>query len=128
MTGGKIVYVPLQPPTTGIRKLSSADWKADTKEIAKAITPKTKMIVSGSQPDAYCSLLILTYSKWKVINTPYVAEPLMLSNPLLLPRNNPLGKIFTREELQGIGELCVQHNILILSDEVSSPSTNQPTE
>lgn len=32
--------------------------------------------------------------------------------------HNPLGKVFSREELQAIGDLCVKHNIIILSDEV----------
>ncbi|KAM0707024.1 hypothetical protein Q7P35_006355 [Cladosporium inversicolor] len=32
--------------------------------------------------------------------------------------HNPVGKVFSREELQAIGDLCVKHNILILSDEV----------
>lgn len=32
--------------------------------------------------------------------------------------HNPIGKVFSREELLAIGELCVKHNILILSDEV----------
>lgn len=32
--------------------------------------------------------------------------------------HNPIGKVFTRDELQAIGDLCVQHNIIILSDEV----------
>ncbi|KAA8901376.1 pyridoxal phosphate-dependent transferase [Sphaerosporella brunnea] len=32
--------------------------------------------------------------------------------------HNPIGKVFTKEELQGIGELCVKNNIIILSDEV----------
>jgi kynurenine aminotransferase len=33
-------------------------------------------------------------------------------------RHNPIGKVFSKEELQGIGELCVKNNIIILSDEV----------
>ncbi|CAZ84130.1 unnamed protein product [Tuber melanosporum] len=37
----------------------------------------------------------------------------VINNP-----HNPIGKIFSKEELMGIGELCVKHNILILSDEV----------
>ncbi|KAI4127037.1 MAG: hypothetical protein LQ338_003406 [Usnochroma carphineum] len=41
-------------------------------------------------------------TKMIVINTPH----------------NPVGKIFSRTELQSIGDLCVKHNILILSDEV----------
>jgi kynurenine aminotransferase len=32
--------------------------------------------------------------------------------------HNPIGKVFSRLELQAIGDLCVKHNILILSDEV----------
>lgn len=32
--------------------------------------------------------------------------------------HNPVGKIFSKSELQAIGDLCVKHNILILSDEV----------
>ncbi|XP_061593523.1 kynurenine--oxoglutarate transaminase 3-like isoform X2 [Cololabis saira] len=32
--------------------------------------------------------------------------------------NNPLGKIFTRDELQMIADLCVQHDTLCFSDEV----------
>lgn len=32
--------------------------------------------------------------------------------------HNPIGKVFSRDELQAIGDLCVKHNILILSDEV----------
>ncbi|KAL9004812.1 MAG: hypothetical protein Q9188_002377 [Gyalolechia gomerana] len=41
-------------------------------------------------------------TKMIVINTPH----------------NPVGKIFSKSELQAIGDLCVKHNILILSDEV----------
>ncbi|MCJ1472046.1 hypothetical protein MMC13_000691 [Lambiella insularis] len=32
--------------------------------------------------------------------------------------HNPLGKVMNRKELQTIGDLCVKHNIIILSDEV----------
>ncbi|MCJ1411091.1 hypothetical protein MMC19_005179 [Ptychographa xylographoides] len=32
--------------------------------------------------------------------------------------HNPIGKVFSRSELQAIGDLCVAHNIIILSDEV----------
>lgn len=35
-----------------------------------------------------------------------------------MERHNPIGKIFSREELQAIGDLCVKNNIIILSDEV----------
>ncbi|XP_048415261.1 kynurenine--oxoglutarate transaminase 3-like isoform X3 [Stegostoma tigrinum] len=32
--------------------------------------------------------------------------------------NNPLGKVFNREELQMITDLCLKHNVLCISDEV----------
>ncbi|KAI5864325.1 PLP-dependent transferase [Durotheca rogersii] len=32
--------------------------------------------------------------------------------------HNPVGKVFSKEELQRIGDLCVKHEIIILSDEV----------
>lgn len=34
-------------------------------------------------------------------------------------RHNPIGKVFTGAELLAIGNLCVEHNIIMLSDEVS---------
>jgi kynurenine aminotransferase len=41
-------------------------------------------------------------TKMVVLNTPH----------------NPIGKVFSREELQAIGDICVKHNLIILSDEV----------
>lgn len=32
--------------------------------------------------------------------------------------DNPVGKVFSKDELQKIGDLCVKNNIIILSDEV----------
>ena len=32
--------------------------------------------------------------------------------------SNPTGMIYTKEELQAIGEVCLEHNILIISDEI----------
>jgi kynurenine aminotransferase len=32
--------------------------------------------------------------------------------------HNPIGKVFSKEELQAVGDICVKHNIIILSDEV----------
>lgn len=38
---------------------------------------------------------------------------LILSNP-----QNPSGRVFTREELQRIGELCLKHHVFVISDEI----------
>ncbi|MFV0393610.1 MAG: MalY/PatB family protein, partial [Coprobacillaceae bacterium] len=31
---------------------------------------------------------------------------------------NPIGKVFTREELQKLGDICKKHNVLVISDEI----------
>jgi aspartate aminotransferase len=44
-----------------------------------------------------------------------------LSNPkalILNSPNNPTGTVYTREELAQIAEVCLKHNILIISDEI----------
>ncbi|MGE8181009.1 MalY/PatB family protein [Pseudomonas mandelii] len=38
---------------------------------------------------------------------------LLLSNP-----HNPLGKVFPREELQALADICLEHNAWIISDEI----------
>ncbi|KHJ35935.1 putative aminotransferase class i and ii [Erysiphe necator] len=82
MSGGIMVYVPLNPPKDGgIKNTSSSEWTIDFAKLESVITPRTKMIV---------------------LNTPH----------------NPVGKVFSKEELMKIGKICVQNNILILSDEV----------
>ncbi|KZT12818.1 PLP-dependent transferase [Laetiporus sulphureus 93-53] len=78
--GGKPVYVPLHPRSSG-GKATSGDWIIDFEELERAITPRTKMII---------------------VNTPH----------------NPVGKVFTRQELEKIAALAEQHNLLVMSDEV----------
>lgn len=45
-----------------------------------------------------------------------------LCNPL-----NPIGKVFSREELTEIGTLAIKHNLIILSDEIWSDIVFTPT-
>ena len=44
-----------------------------------------------------------------------------LCNPL-----NPTGKVFSREELQSLGEIAVKHDLMILSDEIWSDIVFKP--
>ena len=43
----------------------------------------------------------------------------ILCNP-----HNPVGKVFTKEELAKIGELCFKYNVTVLSDEIHCEFTN----
>ncbi len=49
-------------------------------------------------------------TKLKTLSNPKV---LILNSP-----NNPTGTVYTREELEAIGSVCLEHEILILSDEI----------
>lgn len=37
---------------------------------------------------------------------------------LLNTPNNPMGKVYTRQELTAIADVCIRHDVIILSDEV----------
>ncbi|MDR1557571.1 MAG: pyridoxal phosphate-dependent aminotransferase [Tannerellaceae bacterium] len=37
---------------------------------------------------------------------------------LLCSPHNPIGRVWTREELQRIGELCLRNNVIVVSDEI----------
>lgn len=69
-------------------------------------------IPSGSTNIDFSNLEKLITTKTKMI---------CLCNPL-----NPTGKVFTREELEIIGNIAVKHNILILSDEIWSDIVFKP--
>ena len=41
------------------------------------------------------------------------AKILIISNP-----HNPVGRVWKSEELQAVGDICLKHNVLIISDEI----------
>lgn len=41
------------------------------------------------------------------------AKILLLCNP-----HNPAGRVWTREELTRLGEICIRHNVMVVSDEI----------
>jgi N-succinyldiaminopimelate aminotransferase len=71
MAGAKRRVVTLRPP----------EYRYDPDELARAITPKTRLLL---------------------LNSPH----------------NPTGKVFSREELQHIAELAIEHDLLVVTDEV----------
>lgn len=52
---------------------------------------------------------------WDVLEQTFNEKTKMI---VLNTPHNPVGKVFTKEELQRIGDLCLKHKVLILSDEV----------
>lgn len=49
------------------------------------------------------------------------AKVFLMCNP-----HNPTGRVFTPDELQRMGDLCVKHNVYIVSDEIHSDLTYKP--
>ena len=37
---------------------------------------------------------------------------------MLFRSHNPSGRVWTREELQRIGDICIKHNVIVVSDEI----------
>lgn len=71
MAGGTAVPVTMHAP----------DFTIDKKELEKAITPRTKLVI--------------------------------LNNP-----HNPTGKVWAREELMDVADLCIKNDLYLMSDEV----------
>jgi len=47
---------------------------------------------------------------------------------LLCSPHNPVGRVWTKEELSEILEICLQHNIVVFSDEIHSDVVYQPNK
>lgn len=48
---------------------------------------------------------------------------LLFSNP-----HNPAGRVWTRDELQRLGEICIRNNVTVLSDEIHSDLVYNPAK
>lgn len=94
--GGKPVYVPLHPNLDG-EKPNSSEWKIDFDELRCV---KSSLFFPSSQPTH--SRAITPRAKIIIINTP----------------QNPVGKVFSREELEKIAAIAEEFNLLVMSDEV----------
>ncbi len=47
---------------------------------------------------------------------------------ILCSPHNPVGRVWTREELQKIGDICKKHNVYILSDEIHNDLVFKPNK
>ncbi|KAJ6260272.1 putative kynurenine aminotransferase [Drechslerella dactyloides] len=133
MAGGKVVYVNLVPPERGhVETRPSSEWTVDFDMLQERINPRTRMLVRTKIQlgvvipglDADAMLLLAGYQHAVCVNRrsmhsmDAVEEKNSADMIQCNRRHNPIGKIFSREELQRIGDICVQNNIIILSDEV----------
>ncbi|KAG8447960.1 hypothetical protein GDO86_015169 [Hymenochirus boettgeri] len=61
----------------------------------------------------------MTSENWRLDTSELAAKITKQTKILVLNTpNNPLGKVFSREELEEIADICVKHNVICFSDEV----------
>lgn len=104
LNGGKPVYVPLHPDLSGKRP-NSSDWRIDFDELryVRLVPPFHCLSPTHSRS-------ITPRAKMIIINTPH----------------NPVGKVFSREELEKIAAIAEEFNLLVMSDEVVRRSCLAP--
>jgi kynurenine aminotransferase len=102
--GGKPVYVPLHPPKDSKLKSSSSEWVIDFDEL-RCEPDQNKSTNAGLMipPNRRA---ITPRTKMIIVNTPH----------------NPVGKVFTKQELEGIASIAEEFNLLVMSDEVVTSS------
>lgn len=98
--GGKPVYVPLHPPAHSKENTTSDDWKIDFEELRCVILPS--LAVNRVFMSTVYRRAVTPRTKMIIVNTPH----------------NPVGKVFTREELERIADIANEFNLLVMSDEV----------
>jgi len=93
LSGAKPRFVSLRPPqaSKGEGGERGGEWTFDEQELREAFQHKT------AQHQAHQSK-----TKAIILNTP----------------NNPTGKVFSRKELELIRDLCVEYNVLAITDEI----------
>ena len=85
-------------------------------ELEKTVSPKTKAIVS---PATYIVQQTATSLIRIGPQSPVRSSIQAVSSTILnTSRHNPLGKVFTATELHAIGQFCITHDLLLISDEV----------
>jgi kynurenine aminotransferase len=98
--GGVPVYVPLHPPSHDQASPTSDDWRLDFDELRYGYSYAE--IGLAEILWSLFSHAITPKTKMIIVNTPH----------------NPVGKVFTRRELENIANLAQEFNLLVMADEV----------
>lgn len=81
--------------------------------------PGGKVVYVPMHPPKDGATKTTSASEWKIDMKEFEAAITPRTRMVVLNSpHNPIGKVFSKEEAQAIGDICVKHNIIILSDEV----------
>jgi kynurenine aminotransferase len=97
---GTPVYVPLHPPPPSKSKPTSNDWTIDPLELRYGRVSPFRHGINFNP--LIVSRAVTPRTKMIIVNTPH----------------NPVGKVFTRVELEKIAAIAAEFNLLVMADEV----------
>lgn len=81
--------------------------------------PGGKVVYVPMHPPKEGATKTTSAAEWKIDLKEFEAAITPKTRMIVLNTpHNPIGKVFSKEELQAIGDICVKHNLIILSDEV----------
>jgi kynurenine aminotransferase len=81
--------------------------------------PGGKVVYVPMHPPATAATETSSAAEWTIDMDAFKAAITPRTRMVVLNSpHNPIGKVFSRQELLAIGQVCVEHNIIILSDEV----------
>ncbi|KAL8822289.1 MAG: hypothetical protein Q9191_006975 [Dirinaria sp. TL-2023a] len=111
-------------------RLREAIAKAYSPLMGQKIDPNTEVVVTtGANEGVLCAFMgFIEEGDEVILFEPYFDQRVTSNNlwkgeqadeiQVLNSPHNPVGKVFSKEELIAIGDLCEKHNIIIISDEV----------
>ena len=116
-----ITFTPGVVPALALSLLAFSD-PGDGVIIQPPVYPPFHSIVTDNDRKLVYNTLIQEEGKYR-INFEELEE--LASKPenkilILSSPHNPVGRLWTKEELTAIGEICLRHNVLVLSDEIHS--------
>ncbi|XP_076347475.1 kynurenine aminotransferase-like isoform X2 [Tachypleus tridentatus] len=119
--------------TTGHPRLKNALSKLYSKQLGRELQPTKELLVTAGGRAALSSSITslvnpgdekklegtLSSADW-ILDPEELASKFTEKTKVIIVNtpHNPLGKVFTRSELQLISELCKKHNVICLMDEV----------
>jgi len=130
----------------------NADWIVCTPGVVSALHIAILAFTSENdavliqRPVYYPFTKAIELTHRKVVNSPLIYDPLNLSYQLdlvdfeskiinnqvkmfiLCNPHNPIGKVYTIDELRGMLNLCMKHHVLVVSDEIHMDFVYQPAK
>ena len=116
-----ISFTPGVVPALALSLLAFSD-PGDGIIIQPPVYPPFHSIVTDNDRKLVYNPLVISDGKYKIN---FEELEILASKPenrilVLSSPHNPVGRLWSKEELTRLGEICIRHNVLVLSDEIHS--------